>query len=119
MPLFADRLATGLARIQQLAGETVTYRRGAHKVTLTATVGSTREQSVDDSGMVLTIRHCDFHVPQASLVLNGKTVEPQAGDTITRSDGTVWEARPIVSDRCYYDADQYGHEWRIHTERKA
>lgn len=119
MPLFADRLSAGLSRIRQVAGELVTYRRGAFKVQLTATVGSTREQSVDDGGLVLTIRHCDFHFAQSALVLNGRQVEPLAGDTIERSDGTVWELRPIISDRCYYDPDQYGHEWRVHTERRS
>jgi hypothetical protein len=119
MPLFADRLATGLSRIRDVAGETVVYRRGAQKVTLTATIGSTREQSVDSGGLVLVVRHCDFHLPQASLILGGRVTEPQVGDTITRTDGTVWEARPIDGDRCFYDSDQYGHEWRVHTERKT
>lgn len=117
MPLFADRLAAGLSRIRQVAGELVTYRRGAFKVSLTATVGNTREQSVDDTGMVLVIRHCDFHFPQTALVLNGKQVEPLVGDTLERSDGTVWEVAANGDDRGYRDPDQYGAEWRVHTKR--
>lgn len=118
MPTFADRLATGLSRIRGHAGESVTYRRGASQATIAqAVVGDTREQTVDNTGMLLTIKHTDFIVAQSSLVLGGVTTEPKLGDTIERSDGTIWEVAPTMDERGFRDVDHHGHAWRIHTKR--
>lgn len=118
MPTFADRLALGLSRIRGNAGETVTYRRGSKSATIEeVVVGNTREQVVDTAGTLLTIRNTDFIIPQASLVIGSLVTEPSIGDTIERSDGTIWEVAPTVDERGFRDVDHYRHAWRIHAKR--
>ena len=115
MSHFEDRIARGLQRVRQFAGNQVTYRRGAQSATVTAVTGQTEFDTLDDNGMPVKQIARDFLIATSELVLGGEPVEPQAGDLIEERDGTVNKVLP-VNGHCWKWSDTGKTQRRIHTK---
>lgn len=89
---FAAALAQGLSAISAIAGESVVYARGGLSVTLTAVAGK-GGGDFDDAGInvVVLSTACDWILLAGDLVLGGSPTLPQRGDTITTTDGRVYQ----------------------------
>lgn len=87
----ADLTATGLEWLAGQAdrhlGRTVTYRRGADEVSVTASVGRTEFDSIGDDGIVVQSESRDYRIAAEDLVLGGFTVLPQRRDRIIETVG--------------------------------
>jgi hypothetical protein len=90
----SDLLQSGAAwlagKIKARAAQTVTYRRGADSVSLSATLGHSLLRVTEGDGRTRTIRtDRDFLVTAADLVLSGETVTPARGDAIDLTVGST------------------------------
>lgn len=104
------------------AGESVTYRRGANTVTITAIPARTQTPIDDGVSVGVAILSEDFIVVPDELVLAGNRTLPQPGDEIDRTvDGAVthtYVVRPESGMDCY-SIDPLRRTLRIHTKRKS
>jgi len=101
---------------------TVTYRRGSSTVDVLATVGATRFEADDGSGMVIEMESRDYLIAAADLVLDGKHVLPERGDEIVEErDGAsyVYEVMDLGAERHFVTCDPDGRTLRIHTKHVA
>ena len=98
---------------------TVTYRRGAASVEVPATVGATRFESDDGSGMVVEMESRDYLIASADLVLDGQQVQPERGDQVleTRDGAThVYEVMDLGPEKHFVTCDPDGRTLRVHTK---
>jgi len=120
---FQNIIGTALNTVAKVAGETITYTRGANWTTLQATPGLTNFQLVDTSGVVSEFRSRDYIVPTCKLSLNGARITPQRGDTITVQAGpltNVYEVSRPDGGEQPYGFSGIGHtHFRIHTKLKS
>ena len=86
-----------LAQREAHAATSVEYKRGVDTVTLDATLGSTRFEVADESGMTVEARSTDFIVTAASLVLDGNVVTPEIGDQIRVTRGGVVYVHEVLN----------------------
>ena len=119
------RLGVGTLAALRDAGTTMTvvYSRGAERVTLQATAGTSLLRVDDGRGGTKIVRTAaDFLVTQAALDFGGGPVTPAHGDTIDVTEGarTVrYEvAPPGPREPVYRKSDQYGITLRVHCRRK-
>lgn len=102
------------------AGRTVTYRRGADAVAVTATIGRTEFEVDDEFGVLRKFESRDFLIPAAELVLNGQTVLPERGDEIDETQESVaytYEVMPPGKAPAFRYSDPYRRTLRIHTKQ--
>jgi len=98
---------------------TVTYRRGASTVEVLATVGATRFEADDGSGMVIEMESRDYLIAAADLVLDGQQVLPERGDQVLETrDGVthVYEVMDLGPEKHFVTCDPDGRTLRIHTK---
>jgi len=98
---------------------TVTYRRGASTVEVLATVGATRFEADDGSGMVIEMESRDYLIAAADLVLDGQQVQPERGDQVLETrDGVthVYEVMDLGPEKHFVTCDPDGRTLRIHTK---
>lgn len=123
----ANLLAQGVAwlggkRHTSMAG-TITYVRGVDTVSLSATVGKTDFEQLDESGVVQRIESRDFLIRTADLVLAAVTTLPRAGDLIRETEGPqtfVYEVMaPGDEPPWRYSGAQDRSTLRIHTKHVA
>ena len=103
---------------------TVTYRRGATNVSLSATKGQTEYEQVDESGFGQRILFVDFIITAADLVLSGSSTPtlPARSDTIEETIGSAthtYEVLPTDTEPCYRFSDPHRKGLRIHTKQKS
>lgn len=105
-------------KLEDAAGVSVTYTRGVESVTVTAVVGRTAFSSGDQGGgRRLEFSERDFLIRASELVLGGRAVEPERGDTITH-DGERFELMtPETGEPAVRESDPLGTKWRIHAKR--
>lgn len=124
----ATGLQTGinaaLASLRGLAGETVTYSRGARSITVTAIRGSSRIETEDDQGASIRSRATDWLIEAAALIMprparavETETIQPDRGDRITTAGGEVWEVQAVAGDKPARPSDPAGTHIRIHARR--
>lgn len=97
---------------------TVAYQRGDDEVQLSATIGQTTFEQVDDHG-VTRIQSRDFLVRSVDLVLGSVAVFPLAGDRIVETDGSrtyTYEVMAPGGEPPYRYGDQFRNTLRIHTK---
>lgn len=102
------------------AGRSITYRRGANSVTVTATIGRTEFELDDEFGVLRKIESRDFLIAAADLVLNSVTVLPERGDEIDETQGSVtytYEVMAPGKEPHYRFSDPYRRTLRIHTKQ--
>jgi hypothetical protein len=127
MPV-ADLLEKGSAWLedqrQTHLSRPVVYERGADSVELSATIGRTVFEQVDEpgGGIIHRIESRDFLVLRADLVLAGVQTLPKAGDHIRDSDGEqtqVYEVMAPGNEPPFRYSDPYRKTLRIHTKHVA
>jgi hypothetical protein len=104
---FQTAAKAALPAFYTLAGELVTYKRGAAQVQLTALRNRQGADMVDSQGVYARAGRLEFTFKQADLVLGGSAAEPQRGDTITDAAGVVYDVQADV-ERLEDTA-----EWRV------
>ncbi len=102
----------------------VVYQCGAESVELSATVGRTVFEQVDEAGggVIHRIESRDFLVLRSDLVLAGVQTLPQAGDRIRDRDGggtQVYEVMAPGNEPPFRYSDPYRKTLRIHTKHVA
>jgi len=110
---FENMIASGLAAVQTVTGETVTYTRGGDTVSITATKGKA-ELNIDrmttvllegiDASWICADADLKFTLAFTGPDGPGETVTkitPQRNDRITQADGTIWEVTPFGEIGCY------------------
>lgn len=116
---FSEIFSGALATLRGVAGETVTYTRGANSVTLSASLGNSRIEIMESSGAVTVVDSRDFLIAVEDLVLNSVAVTPRTGDTITETCGGityVYRVLDLPTDQCYRFSDVGRTQFRIHTK---
>lgn len=102
------------------AGQSVTYtRRNVTPATLTATIGDTRAEHQDQSGVTLEIRHRDFLIHTADLEA-ASLYPPKRGDQITVTVGSetqIFELLPLGTEGVFRVSDPGGKRVRIHAKQ--
>lgn len=104
-------------RHQHMA-RTVTYQRGGDEIELSATIGQTTFEQVDDHGITRT-QSRDFLVRAADLVLGSAAVLPISGDRIVETDGAqtyTYEVMAPGGEPPYRYSDSFRNTLRIHTK---
>ena len=120
MSLLDDALALHATRLQDAAGETVTYFRGTDSVSVTAVVGeSVFEEVAGDGEIRPQIKTVDFLLKPADLVLSGSVTDPQRGDRVQRSDGETFDVLPGVNGSTWQWSDARKTFLRIHSVRRV
>lgn len=111
-----------MSQMNTAAGETVTYRRGSDDVEITAVVGRTAYELIDQTGSALQTSSIDFIVAPADLVLDSVTVTPEPGDEIDRTiEGgatATYDVRPDGGLACF-QLDPSRMQMRIRARLKA
>lgn len=100
--------------------ESVTYKRGAFSVDLSATIGSTDSLDNQVEGVVVDTDRVDFIIRVADLVIDGSNTLPRDGDEIVFTNGDetrTYQVKPDDQDECYRDCDEFGFDIRVHTTR--
>lgn len=86
MTAFEAALQAGMSAARIVAGDSVTYSRGASTVTVSDAIQtSTRFEVLDGSGLTAVVEAVEWLIAVVNLPLG----EPQAGDIITRNIGGV------------------------------
>ena len=88
-------LAAGLAAIKTAAGVSVTYRRGAQSVALTAVRGETATSVEGAEGQRARVFTRDYLIDAEDLDFGDGAVEPAIGDVITDA-GVTYEVTPLT-----------------------
>jgi hypothetical protein len=101
---------------------TVVYQRGADAAEISATIGRTEFEQVDERGVVQRLQSRDFLVRAADLVLAGAPTLPKAGDRIRETVGAqtfVYEVMAPGNEPPWRYSDPYRKALRIHTKHVA
>lgn len=108
-----------LDRTTQTHGITITLSRGTNSTPgIAAIVGSTKaETAIDDGGAVIRTPLRDYLIKANLYLINGTAVDPQNGDKITESDGTIFEVRPLGGEPCWRYCDPGRTYLRIHAKQ--
>jgi len=119
----ADLLQQGLGWLEEQRrahlSRTVTYRRGSSTVDVLATVGATRFEADDGSGMVVEMESRDYLIAAVDLVFDGQQVLPERGDQVLETrDGVthVYEVMDLGPEKHFVTCDPNGRTLRIHTK---
>jgi hypothetical protein len=97
----------------------VVYQRGSDRITVKATVGSTRFESEDTLGRILQSSSRDYLITAADLVFDSEQVEPAAGDRIIETLAGVdraFEVMPQAGAPAFAYSDQSNLTLRVHTK---
>ena len=120
----SDMLMDGVAWLEgqraAYMARTVTYKRGASEVEVSATVGRTAFQVATDSGFSIVEESRDFLIAVADLVLGSVEIEPQNGDRIVEVEGGVTYTNEVMGfggEPGWRYSDPARLAWRVHTKR--
>ena len=97
----------------------VTYSRGAESVELSATLGSTTYEVMDESGATVQTKATDFIVSTDTLVFGGQVTMPEPGDRIRVTRGQrvlVFEVMDLGGTGHYRPCDPHSTTLRIHAK---
>ena len=116
----ADMLAAGAAwltdRLRSSAASTVAYVRSGNTATVPATIGQSRFESQDGSGVIEQWESRDFIIKTAELPYG----EPQRGDRIYEQLGGVAQIYEVAAPRgvpLFHYGDAFQTCVRVHTKR--
>lgn len=97
----------------------VVYQRGDNQVELSATIGRTEFEQVDEYGVVHKVESRDYLICTTDLVLASLPTLPKAGDRIRETDGQqtfVYEVMAPGGEPPFRYSDPYRKALRIHTK---
>lgn len=104
------------------AGREVVYRRGAESAAVTATIGRTEFETIDEHGAVGKWEARDYLIHAADLLLGGAAVLPERGDRIEETQGNqtfVYEVLAPSNEPVWRYSDAYRTLLRVHTKHVA
>jgi len=91
LTVFETAAKAALPSWQHTFAGTVTYRRGALSVVVTAIRADVQVQTRDIEGAFGFYDSKSFSIKKTDLILNAAQAEPEKNDTITTTDGTVYK----------------------------
>lgn len=104
---------------EQVAGETITLRRGNNSTDgLEAVPLATRQRDYGPDEVHISARDQDWRIDAAAYAFGGQPVEPAIGDEIDWITGGVlrtFAVRPRADERCYRHTDQTRQTYRVFT----
>jgi hypothetical protein len=128
--MMKDAFAWAFAKLLEVNSRTVTYRRGAQSVSLTAMIAGKQPVPLNSQGMQRTEQDFvaptadeyqrDYLIEPATLILGGEATNPQQGDYIDDTNDKSgethrYEVVPILGQPEYEKRDYL--VWlRIHTK---
>lgn len=118
MNMFQRGMRCLAKKLEQHASQRFLYGRGASRVEIAATLGTSDLQSTDTEGVTTVIQTQDFIFKTSLLVLNGELTLPETGDRITQIvDGRelIFKAVSSGSLECYRFCDAERTLLRVHT----
>lgn len=118
-PPLQTAVRSAAATLQQSAGVTISYRRGAASVTLTAVPGRTPFEQTTSTGMLLQFESRDWLITASELLLDSVVVTPQLGDEIRETVGAVTHIYRVLEHNgqpAWRYCDQYRTRLRVHTK---
>jgi hypothetical protein len=95
----------------------VVYQRGSSSVNLKATAGATQSLQMDQGGAIIGFTSVDWLITAADLILDGRTILPEVGDTIAHGSRVFRVTADNSGERPYRDSGSGGLVWRIYTKR--
>ncbi len=120
--LISDAVDWLASTLKTDAGQTVVYWRASDSVSVTAVVGQSVAEAVEEDGRIIRVESRDFLIARADLVLSAVNVEPERGDVIRWTIGStvyVYEVIALPGESHWRDSDPYLKTFRIHTKRVA
>jgi len=110
---FSDAVRETIPTFQSAFGEPVTYSRsGETDIEPTVTFGEQAVDVADQDGVYFRVPEVEMRIKRTDLDFGAGPVAPNRGDTVTRSDGRVYDV--VHRGRFLADWD----EWRVPlTER--
>lgn len=110
--------------LQSHAGRSVTYTRsGETPITVLATVGETRYDTIESNGYAVQVTVRDYIISADQIVIDSAQTLPREGDTITdvvNGTSRVFAVFPGgLNGQAFRDSDPQGRRLRIHTQEVA
>jgi hypothetical protein len=96
--------------------QAVVYQRGSSSVTIQATAGDSAIAQLDQ-GIIVGYSTKDWLVTATDLVLNGRQIVPEQGDTITHGGKVYRVASDASGEKPYRDSGSGGVVLRIFTKQ--
>ena len=94
----------------------VVYQRGSSSVSLKATAGATQSMQMEQGGVLVGFTSRDWLIQAADLILDGRTVMPEVGDTITHGSRVFRVTADNSGEKPFRDSGSGGVTWRIYTK---
>jgi len=115
---FDDDITDALSDLRSEAGRTVTVRRGATEIAITAVPGTTRSSIETDQGARLEMTVRDFVVRAEDYDFGDGPVLPRPGDEIDDLTETFEVSALADSIPCWEWSDRGHTSLRIHTTER-
>jgi hypothetical protein len=118
-----DLLKDGSAWLGQqmkaFAAQSVTYAGNGWQLRcVSAVIGRTTFNVDDGNGVVVTLESRDYMVATADLIVDGVTMEPTIGDTITEGS-VIYTVMDFGTEPAWRFSDPYRQTYRIHTKQTS
>jgi hypothetical protein len=117
-----DMMAAGAEMVRDKmkahASTPAIYRRADLRITVDATPGKTDMETADAAGGIVSATVPDFLIDPAQVLIAGRPVEPEPGDTLTiiRAGKTcVYKVLPR-GETCFEWCDPSHKQMRVHTK---
>ena len=121
MSIFSRAQSVGLQIAANVAGESVTYARGAISIDVAGAIqGETVWDASRTDHVKIGTKSADWLIESRKLDNDGTLLTPARGDTITREDGVVFKVLPFgEQSQTWRYSDRNGREFfRIHTKEQ-
>jgi hypothetical protein len=115
MNLFHDGIDWMRSQLLASVSIEVTYHRNTSSVTLSAVVGTTTFEAVNEYGIVERVQTRDYLIPSKELILGGSPTLPMAGDRITEG-AREFEVTAQGGEPAFRYSDPSQTILRIHTK---
>ena len=117
--LLADGCAWLVGQRKDHMSRTVTYKRGAFTVDLSATIGQTVFEYPDEYGVIQRVEARDFLIDTADLILDSALVTPEQDDLILDTQGavvTTYRVMALGTEPPWRYSDPHRKALRVHTK---
>lgn len=114
-----DAILQAMTAARQAASADITYRRGESETELTAIVGRTPFEQVNESGVVTRFESRDYLIIATELVIDDEQTLPAIGDQIREIVGNevqVYKVLEMGGQPHWRYSDQFRTTLRVHTK---
>lgn len=119
--MFRDIVQGAIEVVRDFAGETATYSRSPHSVTIKAVPGNAANVEQPSRGLSVAADEHEWLVKVTDLVLNGTQATPKKGDRLVVVRGGIsltYTVTPRNGEQPFR-TDPTGGMYRIHTKLTA